>query len=65
MLKAGAAGKAQISVKGQGANLALPTLPIADLPITVQLTSSDGACFEAIYATTLQNGIDRLKARGD
>ena len=64
-LQAGAAAQAEIAVKGQGGNLALPPLPITHLPVTVQLTSSDGACFEATYATTLQNLADRFKAKSD
>jgi poly(3-hydroxybutyrate) depolymerase len=65
VLASGAGGKAHVAVKGQGANLALPALPISHLPITVQLVSGDGACFEATYATTLRNQADQLKARGD
>ena len=38
---------------------------IAHLPVTVQLTSSDVACFEATDPTTLQNTIGQFKARGD
>jgi hypothetical protein len=33
--------------------------------VTVQLTSSDVACFEATDPTTLQNTIGQFKARGD
>ena len=65
VLKPGLAGKAQILVKGQGANLDLPTLPIAHLPLTVQLTNGAGACFEARYPTTFRNTGDQLKAHGD
>jgi hypothetical protein len=65
VLKAGPAGKAQIGLQGQGATLGLPALPITSLPVTVQLTSSDGACFEAGYSTTLQNLGDRFKAKSD
>ena len=49
ILKPGLAGKAQILVKGQGPLLALPTLPILTMPVTAQLVSSDGVCWEATY----------------
>jgi hypothetical protein len=65
VLKAGAAGKAQIVVKGQGGALGLPALPLSHLPVTVQLVSTDAACFEARYTTTLRNGTERFDARGD
>jgi hypothetical protein len=65
LLKSGADGKAQIVVKGSGPLLALPTLPLTPLPVHVQLTSSDGTCWEATYHTTLLNSFDRFKAKSD
>ena len=41
VLNSGASGKAAILVKGQGTLLGLPNLPIASLPVTAQLVSSD------------------------
>jgi len=46
--KAGPAGKSRIMVKGRGALLDMPPLPPA-LPLTVQLQTGTGACFEARY----------------
>jgi hypothetical protein len=52
VLKAGSAGRAKITVRGQGPKLALPALPLVQDPnVTVQLRSSAGQCWEAAYAT--------------
>ncbi len=66
-LKAGAAGRSKIQVRGQGAGLALPTLPFAQDPtVTVQLRSSAGACWESTYgAPARRNQPDQFKDRGD
>jgi hypothetical protein len=45
-LKPGRDGKAAIAVRGQGANLRFPALPLA-LPVRVQLRASNGSCWEA------------------
>jgi hypothetical protein len=48
-VKAGAAGRSKMAVKGKGENLpALPPLPLA-LPSRVQLHAAGGACWEARY----------------
>jgi hypothetical protein len=65
VLKAGDAGKAQIQVKGRGASLPDPTLPISHLPVTVQLVSSTGQCWTATYSSTLRNDGGQLKAKAD
>jgi hypothetical protein len=65
VLKSGPAGKAQIKVAGKGALLGFPTLPIADLPVTVQLVSSADTCFEAVYSATFRNDTQQLKAKAD
>jgi hypothetical protein len=58
-------GKARIIVKGRGAQLREPPLPI-DQPVTVQLKSSDGVCWEAIYsAPALRNQTGRFKDGSD
>ena len=65
VLKAGAAGKAQVTLKGRGGFLDIPTLPITHLPVRVQLINSNGACLEATYGTTLSNQGDQFKAKAD
>ena len=49
-LKQGLApGQAKIGLKGKGANLNLPALPLSQ-PVTVQLRNSNGVCWEAVYS---------------
>ena len=62
-----ATGVAKIIVKGKGSLLNLPALPIAnpDLPLTVQLTSSNGECWEATYSSTVRNQESELRAKSD
>jgi len=50
VLKSGDAGKGKITLKAKGNNLSLANLP-ATLPLTVQLKTSDGACWGANYPT--------------
>jgi uncharacterized delta-60 repeat protein len=65
-LKPGPDGKAKIVVKGKGATLALPTLPIAEpLAVRVQLKNGVGQCWEATYSTALRNDAGQLKAKSD
>jgi hypothetical protein len=45
-LAPGREGKAAIAVKGRGANLPSPALPLT-LPVRVQLRASNGSCWEA------------------
>lgn len=47
-LVAGADGKASAVVKAKGANLTVGPLP-SPLPLRVQLSASDGACWEAWF----------------
>jgi hypothetical protein len=67
VLKAGAAGKSKIQVRGQGPKLALPALPLAQGPsVTVQLRSSGGQCWEASYdAPAKRNDASNFKDRGN
>jgi hypothetical protein len=58
-LKSGGDGKAKVLVSGKGANLDLPTLPLA-LPARVQLQAANGQCWEARYfelGTTRNDGV--------
>jgi len=63
-LKAGAAGKSHVLVKGKGANLNLAPLTSITLPVTVQLKKTGAApmCWEASYATPSVSGALFFKA---
>ncbi len=65
-LLAGAAGKAKITVAGQGHALDLPALPLA-APLRVQLQSGTGVCWEARYPATgvRRNDGRRFSARSE
>jgi hypothetical protein len=43
-------GKTRIRVKAKGANLVMPALTGITSPVTVQLSTAAGACWEAVYA---------------
>jgi hypothetical protein len=65
-LKAGAAGRAQVYVKGKGALLDLPGLPLT-LPVTLQLLISDGLtteCWQTTFTTSSVSGSVKFIARG-
>lgn len=65
LLKSGAAGKAKIVLKGKGGPLpALPAVPIT-VPVRVQLSNSDGECWEATYSNATKNENNMFKAKGD
>ncbi len=57
--KPGIDEKAQVTVKGKGARLRLPAMPITAFPLKVQLQGAD-ACFEVHYEAT-----DAKVNRGD
>jgi hypothetical protein len=65
-LKSGAApGKAKILLKGKGGSLGLPGFPLAQ-PLTVQLRSSTGVCWDAAYsAPAIRNQSDQFKDKSD
>jgi len=51
LLRAGPAGKSTVVLVARGAGLEPPALPLAqDRAVTIQLRSSDGACFGTEYA---------------
>ncbi len=64
-LKAGAAGKAQIVVKGRGGDLQVPALSFMTLPLRVQMVNGGGACWEAVYHSTFRNTSTTFKAKSD
>jgi hypothetical protein len=51
-LKAGAVGKAKMSMKGKGANVPMPQLGAFALPLTTQLQHEGGGCWEATFSST-------------
>jgi hypothetical protein len=55
-------GGVRIEAQGGGVRLGVPVLPLADGPITAQLRTGNGACFEARYTDPKRNGATRLKA---
>jgi hypothetical protein len=65
-LKAGAASYAKALVKGKGANLGMPSLPLTT-PVIVQLKKNDdpGICWDAQFSTTDKNQSDQFKAAAD
>jgi hypothetical protein len=64
-LKAGAPGHGKVQVKGSGANLQLPTLPLTT-PVRVQARqSSSSTCWEATFSTPSTNTSTQFKAKSD
>ncbi len=63
-LKSGPDGKAKLLVSGRGANLSLPTLPLA-LPARAQLQAENGQCWESQYSEvgTSRNDSQEFKAK--
>ena len=55
----------KIVLKGRGADLKTPALPISHLPVKVQLINSASACWTATYGTTLKNETGTFKAKSD
>jgi len=64
LLKSGPEAKSKIQVKGKGDLLPMPTLPLT-LPLTVQLKSETGVCWEARYSTAKTNTSESFKAKAD
>jgi CSLREA domain-containing protein len=69
VLKPGsAAGKAKITVKGKGANLGMPALPLAT-PVRMQILRHVGqfpiGCWDASFDTSSRNDVQQFSARSD
>ncbi len=65
-LRAGTSGKSSVLVKGRGASLPTPALPLT-LPVTVQLSIASSAateCWQASYAEAKRNSRHRFVAAG-
>jgi hypothetical protein len=65
LLRAGAAGKAEVVVTGKGPNLDLPPLPLG-VPLRVQLHADGGSCWESRFLGEgrTRNDTKRFKGRG-
>jgi len=64
-LSAGPEGKARIQVRGKGANLDMPALPLVP-PVTVQLQASNDECWKAEYEEFVKkNQVDLFRANPD
>ncbi len=67
ILKANVAGKAKIIAKGKGFDLQMPG-PLTSItqPVTVQMQSSTGICWEANYsAPAKKQTMDQFKDKAD
>jgi CSLREA domain-containing protein len=64
-LKAGSPGAGRIAIKGRGANLALPGLPLT-APVIVQLQRRDGApCWGAMFSAPETDTSAAFRAKAD
>ena len=64
-LKSGGVGKSALSMRGAGAALAIPALPVTTLPVTAQLLNNAGSCWETTFSSADQNDDGTFKARSD
>src|SRR5262249_15848923 len=64
-IKAGLAGAAKLSLKGKGAHLMMPHLGALALPLTAQLQSENGQCWEGAFSTPTTNTSTQFKAKSD
>jgi hypothetical protein len=64
-LKSGIDGKAKISLKGKGPNIPMPSLGSLALPLTTQMQSENGVCWEATTTTPSVNTTSLFKAKAD
>lgn len=65
-LRAGSAGRARIQVKGRGAALQSPALPLT-IPVTVQFVAQDGLsteCWQTTFSAFTKNESSRFSAKG-
>jgi hypothetical protein len=58
-------GKAKLTLKGKGLNIPMPMLGSLALPLTTQLQSENGQCWEMTTTTPSANTTTLFKAKGD
>jgi len=63
-IKSGLDGKAKVSLKGKGPHIPMPTLGSFAMPLTTQLQSGNGQCYEATLATPDVETTQLFKAKG-
>jgi hypothetical protein len=64
-LRSGSVGQPRISVRAGGEKLGLPPMPLTP-PVTVQLQSSDAACFSSTYQNDIKkNDGEKFRANPD
>lgn len=56
--------RGRVGVRAQGERLGPPPLPVAALPITVQLLGGDGTCWTSTFDDVRRNDERRLAAKG-
>ena len=61
LLRAGDAGHASVVVKGRGASLGLPAMPLT-LPVTIQLQEESGPCWASTFESARRNDAARFRA---
>jgi len=64
LLKAGPPGATKLLVQGRGPRLPRPVLPLTP-PVTVQLSTGSGACWDAVYTKPITNDAANFKAKSD
>jgi hypothetical protein len=62
-LKTGPTGKAQVQVSAKGVSFHPPALPISNVPVTVQLRSSAGQCWQSTTTSVLADTTTQFKAK--
>jgi hypothetical protein len=61
LLRAGDAGHTSVVVKGRGASLGLPALPLT-LPLTIQLQEESGPCWASTFESARRNDAASFRA---
>ena len=64
LLKAGPTGATKLFVQGRGPRLPHPALPLTP-PVTAQLSTGGGACWDAVYTKPITNDAANFKAKSD